>query len=87
MQLKELKIRYRGKDLEGTVAVPEDLQEAVTALTEKEVWESFMAGYIERQKRRLKRSMNRPRKHIRVPLKNLSDEQIEGLKALGLLRD
>lgn len=82
MELQEVKFQHRGKTVEGTVAVPADLDEAISALGPKEVFECFKIGYMEHQKKRLR--LKRVKKVLKLEISKLSDEQKEALKQMGI---
>lgn len=82
-QIKEIRFKYRGKEHQGTVAIPQDLAQAIEILGENEVMKCFMIGYIEDQKRKIR--TKRVKKYQKIALENLTQEQRDGLKVLGLL--
>lgn len=75
--------KYRGEHFEGKTGIPEDLSEAVQLLGEDEAYRLMLSAYISEQKRALRRK--RRKKHLKVPLKDLTDDQLHGLRKLGLL--
>lgn len=83
MKTVEVSFRHRGKGFEATVALPEDLTEAVSLLGEAYVYECFSEGYQEAQKRQVR---GRKKKFLRLDLTQLGDSELQELKRLGLLR-
>lgn len=84
MRVEKVSFKHRGKDFSGDVGFPDDLQDAVTMLGEKEVYAAFVEGYTERQKRRIRK---KERKRLVVTMSDLTEDQIQVLRAAGLLRD
>lgn len=81
--IKEIRFKYRGKEHQGTIAIPQDLAQAIEILGENEVMKCFMLGYVEDQKRKIR--TKRVKKYQKIALDNLTHEQREGLRVLGLL--
>jgi len=79
----ELKFKYRGKDYSGTIAIPETIEQAQLFMTTEEIYECFVRGYIEDQKKKIR--LKRVKKYVKVKLEELSQEQRETLKSMGLL--
>ena len=83
LPMKKLEFKYRGKSYSGTIAIPNNLEQASLIMTEDEIYSCFVRGYIEEQKKKIR--LKRVKKYMKVKLDELSDEQKEALKALGLL--
>lgn len=83
MKTIEVKFRHRGKGFEGIVAIPDDLTEAVTTLGEEYVYQCFSEGYLEAQRRQMR---GRKKRFLKVELSQLTDDQLQQLKGLGLIR-
>ncbi len=83
MRLENLRFRYHGKIFEGQVAMPDTILEAIELLGENETYSAFIAGYTERQKRRMR--FKRLKKTLKLDLAKLTPEQIQALKKLGIL--
>lgn len=73
MEIREEIFQYRGKTISGKIAVPSELQEAISALGEKEVFDCFMSGYIDRQRRKLR--AKREKRWVKIDLSKLSEDQ------------
>lgn len=82
MELKEITFQHRGKTISGTVAIPVNLSQAFQALGEEEVFQCFVLGYLERQKRLLR--LKRVKKHVKLNLESLTLDQKEALKKAGI---
>jgi hypothetical protein len=79
----ELKFKYRGKEYSGIVAVPASIEQARLFMKEEEIYNCFVHGYIEEQKRKIR--LKRIKKYVKLKLDDLSDEQKEALKTLGII--
>lgn len=84
MRVEEVNFQHRGKTVTGEVVFPDTLEEAIEMLGRDEVFEAFAIGYLERQKKRLRRN---PRKTLRIKLDQITEEQREAFKRLGFLKD
>lgn len=73
MKVETLKVKYRGKDFEGDIAIPENLIEAISALSEREVYHYFLYGYLEISKKNLR--TKRVKKYAHIELSHLSPEE------------
>lgn len=83
MQVKRVVFNYRGREVSGDVVFPDSIAEAVAALGEDEVFSSFLLGYLERQKKRLRRK--RQKRYLRIDLQSLDDAAILKLREIGLM--
>ena len=83
MQVKTIRFNYRGREVSGDVVFPETIEEALAALGAGEVMASFLHGYLERQKKRLRR--RRQKRYLRLDLQSLDDAAISKLREIGLM--
>jgi hypothetical protein len=82
MNLQQVKFHYRGKVFEGTIAMPSDINEAITAMGAEEVFDCFKMGYAETQKKRIR--TKRVKKNIKLNIESLTDDQKAALSAVGI---
>ena len=61
MKTENKEYTFKGKKHSGVIAWPEDLSEALTMLSEREVWSAFKIGYAEICKRQICGIIPRPR--------------------------
>lgn len=86
MQEKEIHVVKNGKQIKGTIFVPETLTEFVGILTETECVTMLQRAYQERAKARLRNGGHSRKRILKIKLRELSQEQRIALTTLGLLR-
>jgi hypothetical protein len=80
MHTREEKFQYRGKTFEGEVVIFDNLEEAMLALGEQEVFDFFMVGYVDEMRRKIR--LKREKKYVRVDVSKLPTDQRKALEAL-----
>jgi hypothetical protein len=73
MQIENKSWTIKGKKFEGVIAWPDDLNEALTLLSEREVFEAFKIGYLEICRRQIC-GLTRRRRSQKIDLSALSPE-------------
>lgn len=81
MKIENRSFTWKGKKHHGTIAWPDNLQEAITLLGEREVFAAFKLGYLEVCRKQIC-GLTRRRRNQKIDLSDLPEQDQELVVAL-----